>query len=77
MFTDPTGSDVVKMYYGRLKRLCFSRDGVHLWPERTVANKTVYQNGSIDTKFHPPDFIKYHLNTWNKMLYNYIAFQEY
>jgi hypothetical protein len=47
----------VKMYKGRLKRLCSSRDGVHLGPEKLghlTKRQYVYQNGSIDTSLDPP-----------------------
>jgi hypothetical protein len=44
------------MNQGRLKRLYSSHDGGHLVPEKAFADKTVFQNGSIDTILHLPLF---------------------
>ncbi len=55
-FTDPKcwGSD--NCCGDALKSFCSSPDGVHLGPERTLADEKVFQYGSIDTSLHPPLF---------------------
>ncbi len=39
-----------------VRMMSSSRDGVHLRPESSLADKTIDQNGSIDTSFDPPLF---------------------
>ncbi len=41
----------------RLQRLCSSPGGVHLGRKRTLADKTVYQNGSINISLDPHMFL--------------------